>query len=353
MIRVLSTDDVAEWTAALDRMNYDVRDVHFLPGFAKTHERDGATAHLAVYQSEEGWSVIQPFLKRPVDGGRCDITSMGYGGPISDAPIPSRAHGIEYAAAWVEWMEANGVVCEFALLNPLFETEQGYLIHDADTRREKSVVFLPLDNEPAMIERMRHGRRQAIKKFKDRPDTFALLFEGQFGQRAFTELYGVTMVRNNAPPRWRLSAATLDAITALSDAVIIAAGSDHVGATSMAIILFGRVAAYYHLAANIDEFQTGANEAVILMAARMARQERGSRWLHLGGGRTNDPNDSLLDYKQSFGGITVPVYSYNRVIDTAAYLELCGVAKWTLPEKIAVAFKAGGFFPAYRAKEAT
>ncbi len=357
---VIPANETDQWTAALDRMNYDVRDVHFTAAFARTHERDGATAHLAIYNSAEGWAVIQPFLKRPIPNapGWFDVASMGYGGPLSDAPIPSRAHGAEYAAAWVGWMKANKIVCEFCLMNPLFETEQLYLVHDADTRLEKSVVVLPLDDEAAMIERMRHGRQGAIKAARnpDQPPQIGLQVEAMMKVpatcRTFSELYDKTMERNGASARWRLSHDDLARVIALADADLIFGGNSESGIMSAAIILRGNLAAYYYLAANSNEPKPGANELVILEAARRVRQ-KGCRWLHLGGGRTSDSADTLLDYKKSFGGIVTPVFSYQRVVDVGQYYSLCVEAGVDMAYHTTKATPRVGFFPAYRSKEAT
>jgi hypothetical protein len=81
---------------------------------------------------------------------------------------------------------------------------------------------------------------------------------------------------------------------------------------------------------------------MIITACEMARRA-GARWLNLGGGLSDDPQDSLWRYKASWTPVRPFAMSYRRIINPKVYGALCrerGIDPET--EK---------WFPAYRAKE--
>jgi serine/alanine adding enzyme len=190
---------------------------------------------------------------------------------------------------------------------------------------------------------MSHGRKHAMAKAR-RAGVEAVEAEEVMlaDVGAFSLLYAKTMARRRATGRWEYSTEYFARLLGeLHDnaALIFSrtGGAIHTGA----IILFGGKTAYYHYAASGEAVPTGAGDLVILEAARIAA-ERGCQWLHLGGGLTADPDDSLLAYKASFGGERVPVFMRRRIFDLGAYDRLTSEAGTMGAE----------FFPAYRAKEA-
>ena len=337
-------EDAKRWHQVLALMPYDVRDVHFTPEYGAAQERLGDyTAHLAVYTSPDNWIACQAFIKRPIewtafpDNQFCDITAMGYGGPIANDTMPSLAHGEEYQAAWHDWMRSQNVVSEFALLNPAFEAAQGYLISEKRVR-EKTVVILPVRPEKDMLAMMRRDRRRDARKAALTDECRSIgvaTTENESALDEFFDAYRAMCERHKASDRWRLNRAYLAAFRNVSGAVMsIASGR------VQTLALFGNDIAYYYLTATAEKIPRGANELVILHLAELARLH-GCSWMHLGGGVTSSEHDPLLDFKRSCGGLQVPCYSYRRVIDGQTYNLLADAN----PGK-------GNFFPAYRAKEA-
>lgn len=322
-------------------MNYDLRDVHFTPGWGRVHEtlyEGGSAAVLAVYEAKD-YIVAQPFLMRDRP---TDTTSMGFGGPLSNDPIPSRSHGEAARMAFIEWHHEIGALSEFTLFNPLFEAEQYYLSANHAASLEKRVAILPTSKpiEPT------HGR------VSDRASAVeaGVQVNWEVGGSLdwFATQYCAQMQRIGAAKRWQLSLAYFAAIEAhcrnahTAHYALAKALMPDGACAAAALFLLSPSAMYYHLSIDGGERVRGATDTLIWAAHRIAK-ENGYPWLYLGGGVTGRPEDGLLRYKQSFGGLDVPIYSSRQIHNRPAYLSACDVT--------GVNSSGGGFFPAYRIKE--
>jgi hypothetical protein len=110
--------------------------------------------------------------------------------------------------------------------------------------------------------------------------------------------------------------------------------------------------AYYHLTGNaMVRPKTHANDLLVLFMANYARG-LGMMTLHLGGGVTSAPDDSVLAYKQGFSNAWLPTYSYFRVLDEHRYEQLCEAKKAQELEQTGAVWSASTFLPMYRREAA-
>src|SRR5262249_58957900 len=93
-------DDARRWTALVNNLPAQRRDIHFLPEYGRIYRDSyGFEPLLAVY-SDRGHYIIQPVVRRPLRGlqflaqsadadAYWDIANpYGYGGPLSRAVNP-------------------------------------------------------------------------------------------------------------------------------------------------------------------------------------------------------------------------------------------------------------------------
>lgn len=337
MFEVLTAhgEDAARWTELIGYLPYDLRDVYMTPGWGRANEADGATAHLAVSIHEgQGFIVAQPFLKRPIRGTPfCDITALGYGGPVTSSALAARTDGVSFNDEFRAWCRTQQVVSEFYLINPVSASHQQILLpSDGGPRMERGVTLLHLGTQDEIVARMRPNRRQSLRKANG-----AVVDWCQPANVA--DVYVPAMRRKNAAPRWQFSLGYFENLKRqLGDNCAMVSSTKDGVVQAVAVFLLGRATAYYHLAATVEHPVSGHADQLILAGAVLAKK-RGCDWLHLGGGLTADTDDTLAAYKRSFGGITRPVYSNRRVLDRTVYDAL---SQGHDPS----------FFPAYREKEA-
>ena len=335
MFKVLSAhgDDAVGWDGYIQMLPYDLRDVHFTSGWGRSQERDGATAHLAVWM-DQWFLIVQPFLLWPIPGNRgqdtglSDMTTAGDGGPACNANLLAPGDADEFEREFDLWRTEHGVLTEFYMLNPVTAVSQLPLIDRAiPLHHVRTVNILPL----GMDMPMHKNRVQSLAKAERAKIT------NDFDIANFDRHYSAAMQAKAAADRWRLSVGDLAALDAhLGKRVQMLNASDARILRAQAIFFLGTGAtAYYYLAARSDEPADGFADRLVIEAMHRAKF-LGNAYLHLGGGLKD--GDSLDAYKASFGGLRRPVYSVQRIFEPTIY------------ETLARGHKSG-FFPAYRAEE--
>jgi hypothetical protein len=101
---------------------------------------------------------------------------------------------------------------------------------------------------------------------------------------------------------------------------------------------------HYHLGGSCTDAQRFAPNNLLFHEVALWAQRHGFDILHLGGGRTNAPDDLLLRFKRRFSRELIPFHLGKRVHDQAQYDHLCDI--WTSQhgEPMSTAY-----FPPYRA----
>src|SRR6266480_1386825 len=141
----------------------------------------------------------------------------------------------------------------------------------------------------------------------------------QFG--VFQKLYEVAMLRLGADKFFRFPGAYYQRLSELGQDIGIAIawlGERSVGG---AVFMAGRNSAHYHFSAT-DELGRKHKAATLLVVAGAEwARERGCGVLHLGGGMSH--NDTLLHFKQSFGGSRHECGNVTLVADHLGYQTMC------------------------------
>lgn len=326
--------DAERWDQLVDYLPFDLRDVHVSSAWGRLNERNGVTAKLAVLIDEgQGYLVCQPFLHRLIgeSEGLSDVTCAGYGGPMTSSVLPTRWQGNHFQADWIAWCKANRVVSEFYLANPVHAAHQSVLMaHGAGEIMERMVALLHLGDDEELVRGMRPNRRQSLRKAN------SAAIKPVDGTTMWA-VYNQAMQRKSAAERWMLPPSYFNRLLN-HGGTILGAFDGHQLKAVAAFLFQGRATAYYHLAATVEPPASGFADQLIVAGAKLAKNA-GFDWLHLGGGLSPAPDDSLLQYKSSFGGIKRPAYSVRKVHNREAYDRLSGDA-------------LTAFFPAYREGEA-
>jgi hypothetical protein len=89
---------------------------------------------------------------------------------------------------------------------------------------------------------------------------------------------------------------------------------------------------HYHLSGRSEQANNAVNNFLLDEAVKFA-QKKGAKKFHLGGGRTSNPDDSLLKFKGSFSKTKFPFYIGKKIHNQQVYDEI--VRQWenNEPEK--------------------
>jgi hypothetical protein len=266
--------------------------------------------------------VLYPFLVRPLEDGRCDITSAyGFGGPWG------RPAG-DWRAAFHAACAERGVVSEFVRFHPVRGNEA---IAGDDVRlthvQDMVVLDVGADDEELvrrMVPQARNKLRKALRA--------GLAAEPSRDLERFSRMYLDAMRALDADRSYHFSPEYFQALDALGDSLLML-DAGH----AAALFLRGAGAMHYFLAASTDEGRrTTAANLVIFEAMRIAR-DGGLGLLNLGGGLRD--GDALHAFKTSFGPGRRPYHVGAAVHDREAYDRLAAAAGADPGEP---------FFPAYR-----
>jgi hypothetical protein len=90
------------------------------------------------------------------------------------------------------------------------------------------------------------------------------------------------------------------------------------------LVLYGSRYAHYHLGASSRAHLSHRPNHLLFRQMIIEASRRGKEFLHLGGGATADPNDSLLVFKKTFtAGQEAMFYLGQSVLDSRAYGTVC------------------------------
>lgn len=324
-------------------------DVHFGPGYARTQEELGGVAWLAVVDFENGGFVAQPFIARAVpfrDTGYSDLASFyGYGGPFSNCTDRQQlvGMGIHFEAQLRRWAFEASIVAEYCCLHPFAAQQQSDILFHCDVKPTKEVVSIDLTqlSEANFARRVRRGlniaKASGVTIWRGKPEEHIALFDA---------LYTLSMQAKNAERRWYFPRRYFAAHFENMDGGLFFANVDGVVCRALMVIGSGATAYAHFLGSTGAHRDRGVDETLYYEAAQSLR-DVGYKKFHLGGGRTSDPNDSLLLFKSGFSSLRFPVARYERIYQPSAYSLL--VEKKRREEVVENGVEStANFFPLYR-----
>lgn len=330
-----NTEDVREWDALVAASPYC--DTYYRSQYVAAYQERNIKAGGLLLRTDSRRYLL-PLLIRPVselpfasESRVFDaLTPYGYGGimPLEFGDLHS-AEAATLVAALQKWCREEGVVSVFLRLHSL--EDQHLWFHNLDLNGvklhysgpTKTVELDPWDDKDALptslvamrSEKIRYRRKLSLQLYTcDDPASIEAV-------RQFRAIYNETMDRLGANTFYYFSESYFAQLARGlgSDMAIVVARKDDtpVGAS---VFFAGKKYAHYHLSGSTDlGRKLHATGVIILKGAEWAKS-RGCKRLHLGGGVT--PNDSLFQFKETFGGRTFQFYSLRVIGDREAYQDL-------------------------------
>jgi len=288
-------------------------DVYFRDDFIALHNRPYPTARLETDGFVHGAGV------RPIPGsaGEDLWTPHGYGGPL--ARDGAALHG--GLAAWREQQVAAGRIAEFIRFHPCLDPAPFRDSFDMlALNRPTVMVDVTIDRD-----RRRAAYSQSTRRFLRKAEemlTVRPLAPSEW--LVFKTLHDAMLDRHAADTRYRLTDEYVRELMAQPWCVTWVAEVKGRPAAASCFLFTNSPVAHYHLG--------GAGEAGLRTNAQFLLFEtafdhaakHGCRFMHLGGGRSTGPNDSLYEFKQRFSDLKAHFMIGGLVFDRDAYENLGG-----------------------------
>ena len=332
--------DCEKWRHILGFFPEELRDVYFWPEYVALHcfKRDSSALMFMCKYGDKLWAY--PFLLQPIThiGGKAlenvwfDIeTAYGYGGPLAnteDSNFLSAAN-----QAFSEWCQKQNVVAEFVRLHPLLHNECWIDPH-MELVHERETVSLRLDSVTGDKVTFNATTCNMLKR-AERLEIRVNVFPARNHFAQFVRLYLNAMVRIKADKYYYFSNEYFHGLAQLvqENGWLIAAEQDGIWIAA-AVFLRGPYWIHYHLSAlDTNKRIPGATNTILYTAAQMGCGI-GLERLHLGGGRTSNPDDSLLRFKKTMATDSHSFYIGKRTHKSDIYNFLKKTWEQTYPHLI-------------------
>jgi lipid II:glycine glycyltransferase (peptidoglycan interpeptide bridge formation enzyme) len=320
--------------------------------YEQNHEGD---ALCFIYKKSDDDFILYPFLKKSINqlpaGQKLtdeyfDISSpYGYGGYVrsKNCSIPVSL----FFDTLAEYAHHNNIVSEFVRFHPWLKTQEncdGLMsitfwnqVVAVDLTKSEDHIWAECDVKNR--NRIRKSIKCGVRIEQD--TSFEFMDD-------FCRLYYQTMDRNNAPSFYYFEKAFFhNLITLLPDncALFHAQFENRIIASLIVIYSVDFVHAY--LAGTDEDFFHVAPCNLLFYKTALWAQRQGFKLFTLGGGRTADPNDSLLAFKKRFSKSCFKYYIGKKIHTRHIYDFLCRQCiKNEKADNILV--KQPDFFPLYR-----
>jgi hypothetical protein len=328
----------AGWTDALAHAPHDV---HHVPGWSVASAPLEPGEPLAVRVGGDRGSMLVPFVRRPLDGGRWDAVSpYGYAGPVLTKDVRDPT-GLLRAAA--DHLREEGCASWFLRLHPILDTwvadaadlsahlrEHGQVVSvDLTLGDDQFTAGLRKDHRSDIRRGQSDGLRVRRGDHDADLDTFVALHRGTMAQREADEYH-------RFGPEY--FAALADGLG--DDLVVLLAEIDR-QAVAGALFTFAASSGIvgYHLAASVPRPPRGATKLLIVEGRQIGR-ERGCTRLLLGGG-LGSTEDALFAFKAGFSPDRHRFRTLRLTLDEGEYARRCAAEGVNVVD-------TGDYFPAYR-----
>jgi len=244
-------------------------------------------------------------------------SAYGYGGPKSTTEKEEFIH-----KAWdshIKWCKKNRVIAESVRFHPLLENWKFYKGQIMDNR---STVWVDITHEDLMASYS--GRaRTAVRKAQKNGFSVQWVGPEKFLD-VFPPLYNKTMERIEAGASYFFSS-EYHASLAKWEQVLLGICSSERELGASAIFLLDGETMEYHLSASSSYGRKMNATNLLLHEAFLHAKKMGIQRVHLGGGKSAEPNDPLFFFKASFsdrrGAFKIGQHIHNKDAYDALTLE--------------------------------
>lgn len=325
-------------------------DIYFEVAYGKLYEEiEGGICEIFEFNHVLG-NVRHLFIKRRIDvelDGEVYydlVTPYGYGGPImnhakdADRPLLAKA----FVNAFREYCLKNNIISEFVRFHPVFSNEKDFKdYYELILRRKTIGTNLAAFEDPIKSEFSKSAKANIKRAAKAGIET--RITQHPASLKLFKEFYYKTLQKNQAADIYFFDDNYFDKCLEHLGSHILLVEAIYEGEVIGMILnfVYGDFV-HIHLSGTLQETLHLSPVYIMMQALTLWAKENGIKLIHSGGGRTDNPDDKLYQFKKRFGQHTEFDYYFGykvwnqEIYDRLAEMNDAGVD--------------GSYFPAYRAK---
>ncbi len=342
--KILNVKDEQAWNEYFNLLSKSKQDVYFTPQYYKLHEEHGdGKAKCFVFIKDNDFA-LYPFLINSINelGYKTNVEcfdiqgAYGFNGVISTSNESSFKTG--FKESFHEFCKQENIITEFTRFHPLIRNESFSEYMEIIGVRE--MVLLDLCNEYDFIWNKCYSsvNRNMIRKAVNQ-NISASASDKIEDYHDFIDIHDQTMKNVGAEKYFYFSENYFLKFRELLNKQhrLVVAKKDGKSICAMLLFINGDYA-HYHLSGRVKEYSnTGVNNLILDEAIKIAKQE-GCKMFHLGGGNSNEANDSLLKFKSDFSKQRVMLQIGKKIHNHDVYNQIVNQWSEKFPEK-AVMYK--------------
>lgn len=263
------------------------------------------------------------YLEKPLFDAE---TPYGYGGICTN--IIDQSELVQVLAKYEDFCRSEKIINEFIRFHPFLST--------LDSLNEFLTFSSELGNVVTINTKLNEEERWASYSAKTRNILRRckneLILREREDVNDFHDLYEKTMLKNNAADFYFFEKSYFEKLIQI-DAVKLyeVLYDNHI--VSSGFFMFSEDYVHYHLSANNYDFSKKNGNYFLLDSVAQIAHEKGISKFLLGGGRTNDEQDSLLKFKKKFSNIVQPFNIGGKIYDADAHQYCIDIWENENPEK--------------------
>lgn len=319
-MKIIEIDD-PNWDIYIQKLPLEMQDIYFTQSYYKMCEfSEQGDAKMAVLEQGDE-IIVYPFILREITGYQLDDTyydietGYGYGGPTGN--IHNEALRERFETEFLAYCKEQRVVCEFVRFHPLLQNENAFTQDMQVLQNRKTVsVDLTLDLEDMQKNQLKLDKWQRVKKAKR--NGLEIVFQKNFD--VFRNVYEATMNKVSADTYYYFNDEYYNHLQNNNAIYCYVKYGEIIIASSVFMEYSNRL--HHHLTGSLKEYLQFAPNHFILWESICYAKENGFTTLHLGGGRTNEDDDSLFKFKKGFSKQIHNFYIGKRVLNQEIYEQL-------------------------------
>ena len=321
-MKYILSDDKNIWKSfisSLDEKNFDIYHTYeFNNIYNKKNE-------ILFFLSEEKKNYIFfPILKKKIkETDYFDFeTPYGYGGPITNCP-DDKDFLNSSIQKFKELALKEKIIAGILRFSPYLSKNCIYNIRSIKKIYSCKTVILNINNEKNYENIFKSYNKDIKIRIKKNKNSYVFSNEIKAIQR-FYKIYYKRMSEHNADESYFFEKEYFDQIGLLKkDFWKIIEIYDNKNVIGGAIILQNKKYCNIHLSSSLKEFFKLSPNIIIRDAIIRYCLDNAIQILHFGGGRTNQLNDSLLNFKKKFSKDTIDYNLGGIIFDEKIYLDFC------------------------------
>lgn len=326
-------------------------DVYFHLEYAKLYEQiENGEAKEFLFENENGVIYYQ-YIKRliPIRINDTDyydiITPYGYGGPLLIRYKKGMQNQLinDFNNEFINDCKVNKIVSEFVRFHPIIKNYVDFKqIYNPIFLR--NTIAIDLSKKDILMDEFSATCRNKVRKGIKSGIKIELDFNGKT-INDFYNIYIKTMKKNNADDYYFFPLRYFEySIKHLNNKIFIANALLDSKIISCTMFMYSRDIIHSHLGGTLPNYYNYSSNNVMLYEVAKWGKINGKKYIHLGGGFTNDKDDGIFRFKKHFTKDSVfDFYIGKRIFNQHIY-DLLTFENMKNKDKV-----RNDFFPEYRA----